>query len=334
MFGLNFFKATPSTYVMLFRNGQLTKEGAGANFYYASLGASIINVPLASREIPFAFRMKSQDYQDLTIQGQITYQITEPKLAAKMLDFTVNNKGQYLSEDPEKIEERIIRSLQVLVRNEIEKRDLVEALSFAKALTEAIQSQLPTQSAINSMGITVNELAFTQIQPSPETAKALEAEAREEMLKQADTAIYSRRLASIEQEQQVKEKELDTEKAIMAKQQNLEKQKLQAKREQQQTQFTIDQEKLEAQTLKEEERSRLVELENTNAQSRADSKAYAIEKTLRAYESIDTERLRIMSMSGQAPEQLIAQAIENLTQGENRVGNLNLSPELLQSLVK
>jgi hypothetical protein len=41
-----------------------------------------------------------------------------------------------------------------------------------------------------------------------------------------------------------------------------------------------------------------------------------------------------MSMNGAKPEQLIAQAIENLTQGDNKVENLNLSPDLLQSLIK
>ncbi len=41
-----------------------------------------------------------------------------------------------------------------------------------------------------------------------------------------------------------------------------------------------------------------------------------------------------MSINAARPEQLIAQAIENLTKGENKVGSLNFSPELLQSLIR
>jgi hypothetical protein len=53
---------------------------------------------------------------------------------------------------------------------------------------------------------------------------------------------------------------------------------------------------------------------------------------MQAYQNIDIEKLKVMSMSGMKPEQLIAQAIENLTQGDNKVGNLNLSPDLLLAL--
>ena len=53
---------------------------------------------------------------------------------------------------------------------------------------------------------------------------------------------------------------------------------------------------------------------------------------IQAYQNIDTDKLRVMSMSGMAPEQLIAQAIENLTQGDNQIGNLNISPDLLTTL--
>jgi hypothetical protein len=53
---------------------------------------------------------------------------------------------------------------------------------------------------------------------------------------------------------------------------------------------------------------------------------------MQAYQNIDTDKLRVMSMSGMAPEQLIAQAIENLTQGDNQIGNLNISPDLLTTL--
>lgn len=50
-------------------------------------------------------------------------------------------------------------------------------------------------------------LSILAIVPNKETLRALEAQAREEMLRSADNALYERRNASIEQERRVKENE-------------------------------------------------------------------------------------------------------------------------------
>lgn len=334
MFGIKFFKADPSTYVILYKDGQIKKQGAGSSFYYYAPRVSLVAVPLSSKEVPFAFQMKTKDFQDVSVQGQVTFRISQPTQAAQMLNFTVNAKGFYDSEDPSKVEERVLRSVQVVVRNEMEKQSLREALMSAQSLSELLYADLPEQSSLQSLGIEVNEVSLTAVTPTPETAKALEADVRENLLKEADSAIYARRLASIDQEKQVRERELDTEKAITKQQQDLEKQKLEAKREQMQQRFEMSQEQIDAQTEDERKRAALVELENSNAKARADAKAYEVQRQLEAYKGIDIERLKVMTMGSLKPEQLIAQAIENLTQGENKVGNLNISPDLLQALTQ
>ena len=212
--------------------------------------------------------------------------------------------------------------------------DLQQALSSAKVLTTALQEQLPAQSYLQRLGVEITEVSLTAISPAPETAKALEAEVREALLRDADNAIYARRLSSIEKEKQVREEELETEKAIARKQQDLEKQALEAEREKLQQQFNMDQEKLLARTDNERKRAELVELENANTKAQADAKAYDLKAQLTAFNDIDLERLKVMSINAARPEQLIAQAIENLTKGENKVGSLNFSPELLQSLIR
>lgn len=334
MFGINFYKADPSTHVMLFKNGRIQLQGRGTSFYYFAPSSSLVAVPLSTKEIPFVFRMKTNDFQDVTVQGQITFRIENPELAAQMINFSINAKGSYQSEEPEKLEERIMRSVQVVVRNTMDKMNLQSALTSAQLLTKTLQEELPSQSSLQKLGIEITEISLTAITPTPETAKALEAEVRESLLKYADNAIYARRLSSIEKEKQVREEELETEKAIARKQQDLEKQVLEAEREKMQQKFTMDQEQLEASTDKERKRAELVELENSNSKAKADTRAYDIRVQLEAFNDIDIERLRVMSINGAKPEQLIAQAIENLTQGDNKVENLNLSPDLLQSLIK
>ena len=58
---------------------------------------------------------------------------------------------------------------------------------------------------INSLGIEVLGLSLLAIKPSPETQRALEAETREQILQEADDAIYTRRNSAVEQERKIKE---------------------------------------------------------------------------------------------------------------------------------
>src|SRR5262245_60157781 len=83
MFGLRYLKAASTTYVMHYRGGKVTHQGAGLSFIYFAPTSVIVQVPVSSIDVPFAFTEVSSDFQDVTIQGNLTYRITEPaKLAA------------------------------------------------------------------------------------------------------------------------------------------------------------------------------------------------------------------------------------------------------------
>ena len=83
MLGISYRKANPTDYVLLFSRGKLTREGVGLSFFYFSPASSIVSVPLASANIPFVFNEPTADFQTLTVQGQMTYRITDPKKAAQ-----------------------------------------------------------------------------------------------------------------------------------------------------------------------------------------------------------------------------------------------------------
>jgi regulator of protease activity HflC (stomatin/prohibitin superfamily) len=332
MFGLKYIKADPSTHLMLFKKGNVIQEGVGVSFFYYAPSSSLVAIPSNSKELPFVFRLQTADFQELSLQGQITYRIEKPREAAKMLNFTIEPTGQYVSDDPKKLDERVQRAVQVLLRNHIESMTLKNALTCARQLTLDLKQGLGSIDAITSLGVGITDVSLTAIKPTPETGKALEAEIRESLLKEADSAIYARRLASIEQEKSVKESELETEKAIQKKQQDLEASKLEAVRLRKQQQFKINQETIQAQIEDEKQLEQLVTINAANERARGDVQAYKIQVQMQAYQNIDIEKLKVMSMSGMKPEQLIAQAIENLTQGDNKIGNLNLSPDLLLAL--
>src|ERR1700751_1144644 len=117
MFGIRFVKAPPTTYLMKYRAGKLAREGALLPTLDYAPTTSLVGVPIGSRDAAFIFQQIARDFQALTIQGHVTYRIGEPKKAASMLNFTLKSDGKtYESDDPEKLPQRILGSVEVLAQ--------------------------------------------------------------------------------------------------------------------------------------------------------------------------------------------------------------------------
>ena len=121
---IRYYKANPTDYVFHFSGGKLARQGAGLSFFYFGPSSTIVSVPLASANIPFVFNEPTADFQTLTVQGQMTYRIADPKKASGMLDFTLNAKGLPAGNDYQKLPERLVYFLQTLVRMEIQQLPL------------------------------------------------------------------------------------------------------------------------------------------------------------------------------------------------------------------
>jgi hypothetical protein len=132
MFGIQYLKAAPTTYVLHFKGGQVKREGAGLSFFYYGPTSTVVGVPLGSADVPFVFNEVTKDFQAITLQGQLTYRVTDPKKLAALLDFSVDSSGKYLSEDPAKLEERLVQATQVLAAGVVGKLTLREALVAAR----------------------------------------------------------------------------------------------------------------------------------------------------------------------------------------------------------
>ena len=93
MFAIRFMKAAPTTYVLHFKNGRVRREGPGLSFFYYAPTSTIVTVPLASSDVPFAFQESTADFQSVAFQGQLTYRVTDPKKLSSVLDFSVEREG-------------------------------------------------------------------------------------------------------------------------------------------------------------------------------------------------------------------------------------------------
>ena len=90
------FRSSPAMFVLRYRRGKRVASGPGLTFWFLPLSASMAEVPLDDRELPFAFHGRSSDFQDVTTQGVITYRVAEPLELAAHVDFTVDSSsGSY-----------------------------------------------------------------------------------------------------------------------------------------------------------------------------------------------------------------------------------------------
>lgn len=315
MFGIAYLKPAPTTYVLHYKSGRVKREGPGLSFFYHQPTSTVVQVPAASADVPFIFNEVTRDFQEITIQGQLTYRVVEPKKLAALLDFSIDGRGRYRSEDPGKLEARLINAAQMLAQSVIGQLTLREALGAAEALIKHILQGLSVTPAVTMLGIDPLALSILAIRPTPEMARALEAEAREQLQREADESIYARRNAAVEQERIIKESELETELAVEAKQ------------------HEIRERKMAADIALEDQRSGLIARKTENDKRDADARAYAIRVTLEPLKDADWKTLVAASAAGGDPKLMIALAFRELAENATKIGELNMSPDLLQSLI-
>lgn len=309
MLNINYLKAEPTTYVLKYRKGKVVNEGAGLSFYYYAPSTTVVAIPLAAQEANFMFRESSKDYQEVTIQGAVTYKVTNPVKLAESLNYALSADGKnYASEDPKKLETRILKLVQVSAREAVQKLNLVECLQETSNIDKKITQQLVNNEMLTSLGITLLDISILAIKPNPDTQRALEATVREQLLLEADEAIYVRRNAAVHQERTIKENELETERAI-------------------------EQEEMEGKVELEKRNNELVDLTVENAKKESEAKAYGLEAAVNAFKNIDPKILEAMALAKMTPEQLMAQAFKELANNSGKIGQLNITPDLLESII-
>ena len=332
MFGFKHIKFDAMTYVLHFKNGNVSKEGRGLSFFYFSPNSSIVAIPMGSNDLPFIFSESTYDYQTVTIQGQISYKITNPKTLSDVLDFTVQDNGQYKKNDIEKLNQRLINEAQTATSSFIHGIKLKDAIRSAKTIEESIIEGLKNSSAINMLGIEILGANILAISATPEMARALETETREKLQQEADQAVYERRNFAVEQERKIKETELNTEIAIEEKQKQITEKKMESEVIKAENDRKLREMKLEADISVENQRKLLIEEKTENDKTEAETQGYVIEATLKPYKNIDWKILTALN-NNPDPKFNISLAFRQLAENADKIGTLNISPDLLDSLL-
>jgi regulator of protease activity HflC (stomatin/prohibitin superfamily) len=292
-----YFKGQPTDYIVRHSAGRLLSEGLGLAFYYWRFDTQVVAVPTQSQDASFVFNELTSDYQEVTLQGQVTFRIQDAPLAARLFNFTIDPVSyKYLNDDHEKVGRRVVNLVQIATRAEIIKRTLPEALQDVSLLAGVVATQLRSDSALGQMGIELLTVDFLSVRPTPEVAKALEAELRESLLRKADEAIYARRAAAVDEERNIKEKELASDMAL------------------------------------EEKRQGLISLQGTNLLREAENQAQA--RAVNAKAESEAAQMQLAVYRDLEPRALLAHALRELGANARNIGNLTITTELLASVLK
>ena len=330
-------KFEPTEYVMKVKKGVTVAKGKGLACFCNTRTTSLVVVPTTAMEVSYAFDdIMTNDYQKVCVQGDVSFAIDNYELAAKMMDFGYRNQpAQYATVKAEakiRMDRRIVNLTRVYVTSFINACDVRKSIKCQNELAAQLLDALKADTTLAEYGLKVMAVSVLGVLPMPDTRKALEAATREEILKQQDDALYKRRNAAIEQERAIKENELNTEIRVAEKEKERREREMETKKMLAEREAQIKEAKIQADIQLEEQNRKLVELQAENEKRKSDAKAYDSEVLLRTFVGINPEILKALAMSGMDSKALIAKAFVEIGDKADKIGTLNVSPDLLETL--
>jgi regulator of protease activity HflC (stomatin/prohibitin superfamily) len=294
---IGYFKGQPTDFIVRYTGGRQVSSGMGLAFFYMRYNTEVVAVPTQSQDANFIFNELTSDFQEVILQGQVTFRITDPPKASAQFNFSISpSTYRPLSEDRNRIGRRIANLLQVATRAEVSRRTLDEVLKEASVLAGSVVARLKSGSSLTELGIEIQSADFLSIRPTPEIGKALEAELRESLLRKADEATYARRAAAVEAEHHIKEREMASDKSL------------------------------------EQQREGLIALRGAN--DLQESQNAAKSRAVSGQADADAARVLMEVYKNVSPPTLVAHALRELGARAGEVNNLTITTELLASLLK
>lgn len=302
------FRSEASNHVIRYRGGRRIGSGPGLAFWFLPELASIIELPMDDRQTTLFVKGRSQDFQDLALQGAVIWRIADPEKLANRVDFTLNLTTGLHNADPlARIESRLV-SLAEQAAIEYFAEAAVGPLLDAglSPLRERLEATLFGAPALAEIGVEVVSLSLGRLAPSKELERALQTPTFEALQQKADEATFARRALAVEKERAIAENELSN-KIELARREN-----------------------------------ELIEKEAENTRARAEATAAAgvieaeaeagrIEKVEGARNEAERDRTAIYRDLPQGV--IMGLAARDFAQKLHGIEHLNVSPDLLAAIV-
>jgi len=312
-------RATPTSHVTFFKGERRTRAGRGLAFWFLPLAASIVEVPLDDREQPFIFHHRSNDFQEVTIQGVVVYRVAHPELLSARVDFSIDAKtGVHTSQPLDKIAVVVTELALNYATSYLGKATLREILAAGlDTLQSTIFTRLSDETILTEMGIEIVSTRITSVKPTSDMERALMTPTLESILEEADKATFQRRATAVENERAIQENELESQIEL-------------ARREEQLVLQRGQNEKVRA---KEQAEKQRIEVEARIETKRKDSEADA--GSIRVVEAarVNAERERMDIYRDLPPAALMGLAAREVAGKLSKIENINVSPDLLGPLL-
>jgi regulator of protease activity HflC (stomatin/prohibitin superfamily) len=206
-------RADASSHVLHYRGEKLLRDGRGLAFWFFPMSSSIAEVPSDDREVSLIVHGRSADYQDVSVQGVVTYRVTDARELAKRIDFTIDlQTGAHTKQPLEKISLLLAQLSHQHAWTYIATTAVRTILAEGYVrIREAVEKALFADESITDLGIAIVSVRVSSVRPAAELEKALEAPAREKIQQASDEAAFARRALAVEKERAIRENELQNQ---------------------------------------------------------------------------------------------------------------------------
>lgn len=206
----NHLRSEAASHVIRYRSGRAVRSGRGVAFWFRPLNTAIAEMPLDDQELPFLFRGRSSDLQEVVAQGIITYRVIDPDTLAGRIDFSLDlTSGLHIKTPLDQIAGRLSGLAQQYSWAVMAATPLRELVTNGiNQLRVQIGEGLVADPSLAEMGLAIVSIRVSAVQPSAEVEKELAAPTRERIAADADEAAFARRAAAVDKERAISENEL------------------------------------------------------------------------------------------------------------------------------
>jgi hypothetical protein len=207
------------THLIVTRGGKVKAEGNGVGLWFWPIGTAITEVPVNDQSVAVTFKTRTQDFQDVSISGQVWYTVTDPKSISTRFNFSIDTATGAFNGDPlTVIQGALVSAAQEAVWSHV-------AANTLEGLLQSELSGLSTQisRALDELdfGIHVSRAVVTGVRPERSVEEALQAKTRERLKMEADAAGFERRAKATQQERAIQEAELANQLALAKQREDL-----------------------------------------------------------------------------------------------------------------
>ena len=323
---LRHLRSEPSFHVLRYHKGALAAGGRGLTFWFLPMHTSVAEIPTGDRELPFLFHGRSRDFQDVTVQGSVSYRVTDPLALSERVDFSIDlESGLHLRDPLAQLTSLFTGAAQQLAARYLGEFLVQDLLTGALSAIQAqIQAGLVGSEALQTLGLEAVAVQVSAVSPTAELERALQTPAREQIQQEADRATFERRALAVERERAISENELQNQIELARRQRTLIEQEGENERRR-------AEEEAQAREIAARARAARKKIE---AQSRAERRGMDAQAQAGWVQTVEGAREEVQqthwaTLSEVPPAVLMGLAAKELAGKLQNIEHLNLSPDLL-----